>query len=126
MSPGDLQTFALEALHDNRLAAMAVEAGEKLSPQTVVQLRAEIEAIYILASLEGRGLDLIEQHKKLWKRTSDFFAAAVEIWEAVPPDGELVSVHRRELERLAEIAKDRVLFYSIDGERRDYMRRKAE
>jgi hypothetical protein len=126
VSPGDLQTFALEALHDNRLAAMAVEAGEKLSPQTVVQLRAEIEAIYILASLEGRGLDLIEQHKKLWKRTSDFFAAAVEIWEAVPPDGELATVHRRELERLAEICKDRIQFFSVEPERRDYRQRKLD
>ena len=65
MSPSDLVS---EALHDNRLAAMAVEAGEKLSLQTVVQLTAETEAIYILASLEGRGLDLIAQHRELWKR----------------------------------------------------------
>jgi hypothetical protein len=101
-------------------------AGQKLSAETVVQLSAETEAVYMLASLEGRGLDLIKQHRELWKRTSEFFDAAVAIWEGVPPDGELVSVHRRELKRLAEIAKDRVLFYSIDGERRDYMRRKAE
>jgi len=123
VSPSDLVS---EALHDNRLAAMAVEVGEKLSLQTVVQLTAETQAIYVLTSLEGRGLDLVKQHRELWERTSEFFAAEVAIWEAVQPDGELVSVHRRELERLAEIAKDRVLFYSIDGERRDYMRRKAE
>ena len=123
MSPSDLVS---EALHDNRLAAMAVEAGEKLSLQTVVQLTAETEAIYILASLEGRGLDLIAQHRELWKRTSEFFDAAVAIWEGVPPDGELVSVHRRELQRLAEISKDRIEFYSVADERRNYMERKEE
>jgi hypothetical protein len=122
VSPPDLQTFTHEVLCDNRLAA----GGQKLPLEAVVQLRAEIEAVFMLANLERRGLDLVKQHRELWKRTLQFFEAALAIWEGVPPDGELVSTHRRELERLAEIAKDRVLFYSIDGERRDYMRRKAE
>ena len=53
-------------------------------------------------------------------------AAAVEIWEAVPPDGELATVHRRELERLAEICKDRIQFFSVKPERRDYRQRKLD
>ena len=105
---------------------MAVVAGERLSLQTVVQLGAEIEAIYILASLEGRGLDLIQQHQELWQRTSDFFAAVVSIWASVEADGELLRAHRSELEKLAEIARDRVQFYSIhDIDRRAYRLRKV-
>jgi len=123
VSPSDLVS---EALHDNRLAAMAVEAGEKLSLQTVVQLTAETQAIYVLTSLEGRGLDLVKQHRELWERTSEFFAAAVAIWEPVAPDGELLSAHRRELERLAEICKDRVEFFTVTVERRDYRDRKVD
>ena len=65
MSPDDIDDFARESLCDNKLAAMAVVAGERLSFQTVVQLGAEMEAIYMLASLEGRGLDLIKQHQTL-------------------------------------------------------------
>jgi hypothetical protein len=126
VSPSDLQAFACEALYDNKLAAMAVEAGEKLSLETVVQLSAEIEAIYMLTGLEGRGLDLVKQHKELWKRTSEFFDVAVAIWEPVAPDGELLSAHRRELERLAEICKDRVEFFTVTVERRDYRDRKVD
>ena len=127
MSPSDFQVFACEALYDNKLAAMAVEAGERLSLQTVVQLGAEMEAIYMLASLEGRGLDLIKQHQTLWKRVCEFFGAAVSIWEPLPTDGELLCAYRRELKRLAEITKDRLEFYSpSSGERRDYRDRKLD
>ena len=121
MSPSDLQTFTREALCGQKMAALAVEAGEKLSLQTVVQLGAEIETIYILASLESRGLDLIAQHKELWQRTSDFFAAAVSIWASIEADGELLGVHRSELQRLAQMAIDRVEFYTFaESERRHH------
>jgi len=127
VSPSDLQAFACEALYDNKLAAMAVEAGERLSLQTVVQLGAEMEAIYMLASLEGRGLDLIKQHQTLWKRVCEFFDAAVSIWEPLPTDGELLCAYQRELKRLAEITKDRLEFYSpSSGERRDYRDHKLD
>ena len=126
MSPSDLQAFTREALCDQKIAALAVETGEKLSLQTVVQLGAEMKAIYMLVGLEGRGLDLIEQHKELWRRTCEFFDAALAIWESVPSDGELLCAHRHELKRLAEITKDRLQFYSGDIERRDYRHRKDE
>jgi hypothetical protein len=42
------------------LVALTVETGESLSLQTVIQLGAEIEAVYLLASLESRGFDSIE------------------------------------------------------------------
>jgi hypothetical protein len=82
-------------------------------------LGAEIEAIYILASLEGRGLDLIEQHRALWKKAYEFFNAAVSIWESVPTDGELLRAHYHSLENLREIVRDRLAFYSVsESERR--------
>lgn len=108
------------------MAALAVKAGENLSLQTIIQLGAEIEAIYMLASLEGRGLDLIEQHRALWKRACEFFDAAVSIWESVPTDGGLLRAHCYSLKNLREIARDRLEFYSVCAERRDYRHRKLE
>jgi hypothetical protein len=125
----DLQTFARQALCDQKMAALSVAAGESPSLQNIVQLSAEMEAIYMLTSLEARGLDLIPQHHELWKRAHDFFAAAVAIWESVPvsADGELLRAHRRELERLADITKDRVEFYTFsESERRDHRHRKLD
>jgi hypothetical protein len=127
VSPDDVDDFARESLCDNRMATMSVEAGQKLSLQTVIQLSAQAEAIYILASLESRGLDLVEQHRALWQSTSEFFDAALAIWESVPTDGELLCAHRRELKRLAEITKDRLQFYSeVGDDRRDYRQRKLD
>jgi hypothetical protein len=50
VSPDDVDDFARESLFDNKLAVMTIEAGEKLSLQTVIQLSAQIEAIYMLAN----------------------------------------------------------------------------
>ena len=126
MSPSELQAFAREALCDNRLAAMAVEAGEKLSLENVVQLSAEIEAIYMLASLEGRGVDLIEQHRLLWRKAAQFFEDVIAIWQSVPTDGAPLKAHRQLLAQLCELARDRVEFYSLTAERRDYIERNAD
>jgi len=73
---------------------------------------------YILASLEGRGLDLIEQHRVLWKRVYEFFDAALSIWESVSSDCELLRAHRRLLKELRSLAGDRTQFFSVsDAER---------
>ena len=124
--PSDIQTFRCEVLFAQRVAALAVKVGESLPFETIIQLSAEAKAVYMLASLESRGLDLIEQHQSLWKRTADFFSDVVSIWESVPTDEELLCAYRRELKRLAEITKERVEFYSVDGERRDYRQRKLD
>jgi hypothetical protein len=108
------------------MAALAVQAGENLSLQTIIQLGAEIEAIYMLTSLEGRGLDLIKQHQELWKRTLDFFDSAVAIWESVATDGELLRAHRRLLNELRALVDDRLAFYSVHEDRRAYRQRKLD
>src|SRR5260370_34718930 len=100
------------------MAALAVKGGEDLSVQTIIQLGAEIEAIYILASLESRDLDLIEQHRALWQRACEFFNAAVSIWESVPTDGELLRAHYHSLTDLREIVRDRLEFYSVSESER--------
>ena len=106
---------------------MTIEAGEKLSPQTVIQLSAQIEAIYMLANLESRDLNLIKEHQALWKRLCEFFDAAVAIWESVPSDGQLFRAHYHSLKNLQEIVRDRLEFYSIsDDERLNYRRRKFD
>jgi hypothetical protein len=127
VSPADLQSFTREALCDNKLAAMAVEAGEKLSLPTVVQLGAELQTIYILASLESRSFDSIEAHRLLWQQTADFLQDAASVWRAVPTDGEFLGTHLRLLAQLHELAADRVEFYSIhDVDRWDYRLRKLD
>jgi hypothetical protein len=118
VSPSELQAFASEALFDQKMAALSVEAGEKLSFQTAIQLGAEAEAIYMLTGLEGRGLDLIEQHRALWKSTLDFYETAVSIWKPVSADGELLRAHRQLLAQLCELARDRVEFYSVSAAKR--------
>jgi hypothetical protein len=124
VSPSELEVFASEVLLDQKMAALALEAGKKLSVQTVIQLGAETEAIYMLTSLQGRGLDLIKQHHDLCQQTAEFFQDAVAIWQAVPTNGELLDIHRQLLAQLCELARDRVEFYTVsESERLDYRRK---
>ena len=124
MSPSELEVFASEVLLDQKMAALALEAGEELSVQTVIQLGAETEAIDMLTSLQGRGLDLIKQHHDLCQQTAESFQDAVAIWQAVPTNGELLDIHRQLLAQLCELARDRVEFYTVsESERLDYRRK---
>jgi hypothetical protein len=119
VSPSELQTFASEALFDQKTAALAVEAGDTLSLQTAIELGAQTEAIYVLTSLEGRGLDFIEQHRLLWQKAAQFFEDAIAIWQTVPTDGELLNAHLQLLTELCALSRDRVEFYSVsESERR--------
>jgi hypothetical protein len=109
------------------MAALAVESGETLSVETIVQLRGQIEAFYILITLQSRSFDFIQQHRAVWKNAYEFFNAAVLIWERVPIDGELVRAHCHALANWREIVRDRLEFYSLtESDRRDYKRRKVE
>jgi hypothetical protein len=82
------------------MAALAVESGETLSVETIVQLRGQIEAFYILITLQSRSFDFIQQHRAVWKNAYEFFNAAVLIWERVP----IIAMPLRTGEKLSEIA----------------------
>jgi hypothetical protein len=101
------------------MAALAAEAGESLSLQTVIQLSTELEALYTLVGFESRSLASIDAHRCLWRQAVDFFQDAASIWQAIPIDGELLAAHRQLLAQLLELSRDRVEFYSVsESERR--------
>jgi hypothetical protein len=59
------------------MAALSVEVGLKLLPQTVVQLAGEAEALYVLLSLQSKSLELVKQHRILWQKGAQFFQDAM-------------------------------------------------
>ena len=77
MSPDDVDDFARGSLCDNKLAAMDLESGRDVSPQTVIHLAGQAEALYILLSLQSRNLELVKQHRILWQKGAQFFQDAM-------------------------------------------------
>jgi hypothetical protein len=123
MLPSHIADFARSFLCDNRLAALACEAGEVISSEDIIDLAAEARALHMTVTLHCRGLDYIESHRKLWIKAHEFYEAACEIWGHVVPPDELIASHRRLLEHLRDVSADRMEFYS-DVDRTAYRRRK--
>jgi hypothetical protein len=72
-----------------------------------------------LVSIQSRGFDSIDVHRRLWQQAADFFHDAASIWQAIPLNGELLAAHRQLLAELFELSRDRVEFYSVsESERR--------
>jgi hypothetical protein len=126
VSPADVDDFVRESLSDNKLVVLELECGQNLSPKTIIQLAGEALALYALLSLEGRNLQLIKEHRGLWQKAAQFFEDALEIWQTVPINGELLNAHLQLLTELCALSRDRVEFYSVSGERRGYRLRKSE
>jgi hypothetical protein len=126
VSSADVDDFLRESLCDNKLAALELESDQNLSVQTVIQLAGEAQALYVLLSLQGRSFEPMKQHRVLWQKGAQFFEDAIAIWQSVPSNGELLDAHRQLLAELSKLARDRVEFYTLTDERRDYRRRKLD
>jgi hypothetical protein len=69
----------------------------------------------MVATLIAQSLpDRIASSQALWQQIHEFFQNAVEIWALVPPEGELLTSYRYELETLQSVTSDRVELYAID------------
>ena len=68
----------------------------------------------------------MKKHRILWQKAAQFFEDAIAIWQSVPSNGELLDAHRQLLAELSKLARDRVEFYTLTDERRDYRRRKLD
>jgi len=113
MLPSHIEDFARSFLCDNRLAALACEAGEVISSEDIIDLAAQVQGFYFALHLHCQGLNEIRQYRKLWLEAARFFESACGIWAEVPADGELLVYHRALLVHLHEVCADRVQLYSI-------------
>jgi len=109
----DIEDFARSFLCDNRLAALACQAGEVINSEDIIDLAAEARALHMTLTLYCRGLDKVSECRELWLKAAEFFQAASKVWLNVPCDGELLSYHRALLVHLHEVSVDRVQLYSI-------------
>jgi len=127
MLPSHIEDFARGCLADNRLAVLALDAGEVVGPEDVIHQASEAQAIHMLLTLHCRSLSHIEECKKLWKTALTFYDAACKIWALAPQDGKLLASHRHLLAHLHETARDRVEFYTLSPtERSNYRAAKVE
>jgi hypothetical protein len=126
VSPTDIDDFVRESLSDNKLVALELKCGQNLSPQTVIQLAGQAQALYAMLSLQGGSLELVQEHRILWQKAAQFFEDVIGIWESVRANGEeLLDAHRQLLAELLELSRDRVEFYSVtESDRRGYKQHK--
>ena len=113
MLPSHIEDFARSFLCDNRLVALACEAGETVNSEDIIDLAAEARALHMTLTLHCRGLDKVSEYHALWLKAAEFFQTAGQIWAEVPADGELLVYHRTLLVHLHEVCADRVQLYSI-------------
>jgi hypothetical protein len=113
-----VQQFALGFAADNQLLAENVANGAPVALSEIVELAAGARSLYNLATLASREYGRVHQCYALWTETRDQFETLCRAWTEVPPDGELVSWHRSQLERLRELAADRCELYLINESER--------
>jgi hypothetical protein len=127
MLPRHIEDFARSFLADNRLAALACEAGEVIPPREVIELSAQVQGLYFALHLHCQGLEEIRQYQKLWLEAAKFYESACGIWAEVPLDGELLFYHRALLVHLRDLCADRAQLYSVcAADRALYRSRKEE
>jgi hypothetical protein len=106
---------------------MTVLSGESVDSAEIIELCGGARALYVLVTLLCREQSRITPCALLWQEALSIFEAASKIWQDVPLDGELVALHRRQLERLCDLARDRVALYTVNGaERRALAVRRAD
>jgi len=128
MSPAFVEDFAIGLIADNVFLAQSVAAGESVTLGEALELAAGTRALYDLATLVSRDVELMEDCFVLWRETASKFEALCNAWADVPEDGEIVSWHRIQLQRLRALAIDRVELYQPESQdrRRLVVRRAAE
>jgi hypothetical protein len=115
VSPALVEEFAQGLLADNAVIALKVQSGDRLELTELVELAAATRALYNTATLASREFGRMDQCYALWAATAQVFEQLRAAWDSVPADGELVSFHRAQLERLCELALDRVELYRSNG-----------
>jgi hypothetical protein len=116
VTPSLVDQFASGWLADNGLAALSMRSGERLEPGEIIELCAGGRSLHELITLLCREQTRIDRCAALWKEALEAFESASRIWQDVPEDGDLVTYHRQQLERLRELAKDRCKLYQPSTE----------
>jgi hypothetical protein len=115
MSPAFVEDFAIGLIADNVFLAQSVAAGESVTLGEALELAAGTRALYDLTTLASRDVELMEDCFVLWRATASKFEELCKAWAEVPEDGEIVSWHRIQLQRLRALAIDRVDLYQPAG-----------
>lgn len=110
-----VEELSLALQIDNGLMAQSVAVGEPISLSDIVELAATARALYDTVTLASRDFDRMEQCFELWQAASRTFSLLRAAWEMVPADGQLVGLHRAQLERLYELCEDRFALYTSNG-----------
>jgi hypothetical protein len=117
--PSLVEEFSQGWLTDNGLMALSVQADEAIKAEEIIELAAGARSIYELTTLLCREQTRLTECAKLWQEAREVFETAVRIWEDVPQDGELVTYHRCQLERLYGLALDRCELYNPSATERE-------
>jgi hypothetical protein len=121
-----VQEFVAGWLADNGLTALSIRAGDPLAAGELIDLGAGAKSVFSLVALLSRQQTRIAQCAQLWQEALSAFEAAREAWADVAADGEVTRWHRSQLERLCDLAQDRLELYTIDKvDRKRFVRSKA-
>src|SRR5258706_15353347 len=99
MSPAIVEDFSFSVLTDNKLVALSVAEGESIPISEMVELAAEVRALYDLATLFGCEFDLVADCHSLWLQMHTVFSELCAAWANVPQDGEVLGWYRCQLAR---------------------------
>jgi hypothetical protein len=128
VTPTLVEQFASGWLADNGLAVLSVRAGEELESAEIIALAAGTKTLFNLVTLLCREQSRIAECAQLWSEARDCFDTAFNAWHGtILKDKQELLCYLAELSRYAELASERVEFYSPnDAERRARAVRKAQ
>jgi hypothetical protein len=118
MLPFEPQEFGLSARCDNRLMAARVANGEGVELFEIVEIMADCQCLYDLATLAARELKTVKDCLALWSSMRDQFSGMCQAWGGVPQNGELTTCYRAQLMRLKGLCEDRRAMYVVTAKER--------
>jgi hypothetical protein len=108
-----LAEYEQEVIASHAIVVAAIMAGDRPSPDTLLQLAAETITVDRLAVLLGRQVKTIAASHDCWQNAYQCFAACAKLWSRLSRDDDSLVGHRRLLERLICNAQERTQFYTV-------------
>jgi hypothetical protein len=108
-----LAEFPRQVLDSHALIVAGLLAEERQSPETLVELAAELLSVDKLTVLAARQARTIAEAYACWEAAATCFQACLDLWNRAPLDDVLVAGHRRLLMRLVCSASERREFYHV-------------
>jgi hypothetical protein len=111
-----LSEFPQEVVNSHALVVAEIMSGFESRADTLLELAAEaitVDRLTVLMARQGS----IQLAHDCWQAALECFEASLDLWNRLPAD-DLLSGHRRLLERLVRNAQERREFYTVTAEDR--------